>query len=330
LTAIARANWKTNREAVERRDPMQEFTDKILESLEAGVKPWVRPWDPSKCAGPQAPLNPTTGARYHGINVLILACSILAFTTADPRWCTYQQAQEKKWQVRKGEKSTTIFFYKLLAIEDEKAEDKTKIIPILKHYSVFHASQIDGIPPHVTPTVEEAPWTRPDAADIILKSSGAVVHTGGDRAFYSPTTDHIQLPPDNAFRGPSELATTFLHELCHWTGHLTRLSRIEAMKAKYGSSAYAMEELRAEIASAFIAAELGIPSDIAGHASYISSWLKPLKEDKREIFKVAADAQKIVDMVLGFHPDFAALVESQPDRPMSVEHSTQSGTPIPV
>ena len=132
---------------------------------------------------------------------------------------TYQQAQEKKWQVRKGEKSTTIFFYKPLSVEDEKAEDKTKIIPILKHHAVFHASQIDGIPPHVTPTVEEAPWTRPDAADIILKNSGAVIRAGGDRAFYSPTTDHIGLPPDSAFRGPPEFAATALHELSHWTGH---------------------------------------------------------------------------------------------------------------
>jgi len=97
------------REITERRDAMREFADTVVAALESGVKPWVRPWDPSKCAGPQAPFNPTTGARYHGINVLILACSMLAFTTADPRWCTYQQAQVRKWQVRKGEKATTIF-----------------------------------------------------------------------------------------------------------------------------------------------------------------------------------------------------------------------------
>jgi antirestriction protein ArdC len=138
---------------------------------------------------------------------------------------------------------------------------------------------------------------------------------GGDRAFYSPLTDHIGLPPDNAFSGPSEFAAVALHELGHWTGHSSRLDRETAMKAKFGSAAYAMEELRAELSSAFIAGELGIPADIPQHASYIQNWLKPLKQDKREIFRAAADAQKIVDLILSYHPDFAA--KHQPDRPTS-------------
>jgi len=132
--------------------------------------------------------------------------------------------------------------------------------------------------------VEEAPWTRPEAADTILKNSGAVIRTGGDRAFYSPTTDHIQLPPENAFRGPPEFAATALHELAHWTGHPSRLNR--DLKPKFGSAGYAMEELRAELSSAFMAGELGIPADIPNHASYIKNWLKPLKEDKREILTI--------------------------------------------
>jgi antirestriction protein ArdC len=255
------------REITSRRDAMQEFADQIVASFESGVKPWVRPWDSSKCAGPHAPLNPTTGQRYHAINVLILACSILAFATADPRWCTYHQAQEKKWQVRKGEKATTIFFTKQYQGRDKEqpgddADEDGKPIRVLKHYSVFHASQIDGIPPYKAPGIDEAPWTRPDAADLILKNSGAVIRIGGDRAFYSPATDHIGLPPESAFRGPPEWAATALHELGHWTGHKSRLDREDGMKARYGSAAYAMEELRAELGSAFIAAETGIPADI--------------------------------------------------------------------
>ncbi len=307
---------------------MQEFADQIVAALETGVKPWVRPWDQSKCAGPQAPFNPTTGARYHGINVLILACSMLAFTTSDPRWCTYQQAQEKKWQVRKGEKATTIFFTKQYQARDQAEPDAEtnedgKMVRVLKRYAVFHASQIDGIPPHKVPGIEEAPWTRPDAADLILKNSGAVIRIGGDRAFYSPTTDHIGLPPESAFRGPPEWAATALHELGHWTGHTSRLNREEGIKARYGSAAYAMEELRAELSSAFIAAELGIPADIPQHASYIENWLRPLKQDKREIFRAAADAQKIVDVVLGFHPDLAQRVQVEPKRSESESISIQ-------
>jgi antirestriction protein ArdC len=296
------------------RDPMQEFADRIVAELEKGVKPWIRPWDPEKAGGPQAPFNPVTGKRYHGINVLILGMDMRAFQLGDPRWMTYQQAHEKAWQVRKGEKSTTIFFTKPYEIEDEEAEDGKKTIRFLKHYAVFHASQLDGIPPYKAPSVEEAPWTTPEAADIILKNSGAIIRIGGDKAFYSPLTDHIQLPPEPAFRGPPEFAATALHELSHWTGHASRLNR--DMQSRFGSAAYAMEELRAELASAFVASELGIPTDIPQHASYIDHWIKPLKQDKREIFRAAADAQKIADMELGFHPAYAEQIAG-PQRPSS-------------
>jgi antirestriction protein ArdC len=311
------------------RDPMQEFADRIITELEKGVKPWVRPWDADKAGGPQAPFNPVTGKRYHGVNVLILGMDMRAFQSGDPRWMTYQQAHEKHWQVRKGEKSTTIFFSKPYEIEDDEADEGRKTIRVLKHYAVFHASQIDGIPGYKAPTVEEAPWTRPEAADIILKNSGAVIRIGGDRAFYSPATDHIQLPPEHSFRGPPEFAATALHELAHWTGHPSRLNR--DMVSRFGSAAYAMEELRAELASAFVAAELGIPTDIPQHASYIGNWIKPLKEDKREIFRAAAAAQRIADMQLGFHPDYAAQIDAPatptPARPGCLLTTSEPPTP---
>jgi antirestriction protein ArdC len=288
---------------------MQEFADHIIAEIEKGVKPWVRPWDPDKACGPQAPFNPVTGKRYHGINVLILGMDLRAFQSGDPRWMTYQQAHQKSWQVRKDEKATTIFFAKPYEIEDHETEDGKKTIRVLKHYAVFNASQIDGIPAYKAPTVEEAPWLLPEASDIILRNSGAIIRTGGDRAFYSPTTDHIQLPPEHAFQGPSEFAATALHELGHWSGHRSRLNR--EMQLRFGSAGYAMEELRAELASAFMASELGITTDIPQHASYIAGWIKPLRDDKRAIFRAAADAQKIADMLLGFHPDYAARVESE-------------------
>jgi antirestriction protein ArdC len=310
-----------------RRDAMQEFANLIVAELEKGVKPWVRPWDPDKAGGPQAPFNPVTGKRYHGINVLILGMDLRAFQSGDPRWMTYQQAQGNDWQVRKGEKSTTIFFSKPYEVDDEENEDGRKTVRILKHYAVFHASQIDGIPAYKSPTFEEAPWARPEAADIILKSSGAIVRIGGDRAFYSPSTDHIQLPPEHAFRGPPEFASTALHELGHWTGHPSRLNR--DMQSRFGSAAYAMEELRAELASAFVASELGIPTDIPQHASYIANWIKPLKDDKREIFRAAADAQRIVDMVLSFHPEYASEMQTKPETPAPLVREVHRQEPSP-
>ena len=184
-----------------RRDHYQEVTDRILEALEAGTKPWIRPWNPDQAAGPQSPFNATTGKHYRGINVLLLAIDPRAFASGDPRWMSYQQAKEQGWQVRKGEKATTIFFYKPLEVDDPEAKDGIRTIPMLKTYAVFHASQVDGIPPYKAPTIEEAPWQRPEAADIILKNSGAVLRIGGGRAFYSPTTDHIQMPPETPFMG---------------------------------------------------------------------------------------------------------------------------------
>ena len=309
------------------RDPMQEFADRIVSELEKGVKPWVHPWHPDKAGDPQAPLNPVTGKHYHGVNVLILGMDLRAFESGDPRWMTYQQAQEKNWQVRKGERSTTIFFVRPLEVDDEETEGAKRTIRLLKHYAVYHASQIDGIPAYKAPSVEEAPWTRPEAADIILKNSGVVIRIGGDRAFYSPTTDHIQLPPESAFRGPAEYATTGLHELGHWTGHPSRLNR--ELQNRFGSAAYAMEELRAELASAFVASMLGIPTDIPQHASYLASWIIPLKDDKREIFRAATDAQRIADMELGFHPDYAAHIQTEPTPPVRARREAHLSVPLP-
>jgi antirestriction protein ArdC len=295
---------KNNRPAdFKPRDHYQEITDRIVAALESGVKPWARGWDESKAAGPMAPVNATTGKLYRGINTVILGMDARPFESGDPRWCSFNQAKDRGWNVRKGEKSTTIFFFKKLTVEDETAEDGTKQVPMLRAYPVFHASQIEGIPDRVKPSPDEAPWTKPEAAEIILTTSRAQIRTGGDRAFYSPSTDHIQLPPHEAFRDAAAWAATALHELGHWTGAVHRLNR--DLTGRFGSGAYAQEELRAELGSVFVGSTIGIPVDVPNHASYIASWIKALRNDKREVFRAAADAQRIADMTLGFHPDFA-------------------------
>jgi antirestriction protein ArdC len=293
------------------RDLYQEITDRIVTALESGVKPWARGWDETKAGGPMAPMNAVSGKLYRGINTLILGMDARAFETGDPRWCSFNQARDKGWNVRKGEKATTIVFLKKLTVEDKDApagDDATKQIPMIRAWPVFHASQIDGIPPRVKPTPDEAPWTKPEAAEIILTNSRAMIRTGGDRAFYSPGTDHIQLPPHESFKDAPAWAATALHELGHWTGAPHRLNR--DLTGRFGSGAYAMEELRAELASVFIGATIGIPTDIPNHASYIQSWLKALKNDKRELFRASGDGQKAADLCLGFHPDFALKMKA--------------------
>ena len=231
---------------------MQEFANRIVAELEKGVKPWVRPWDPEKAGGPQAPFNPVTGKRYHGINVLILGMDMRAFQTGDPRWMTYQQAQETGLAGAQGREIHDHLFHQALrgrATTEARGDEggRKTIRDPAGTMPCFMPRRSTASRLTKPPTVEEAPWTRPEAADIILKNSGAVIRIGGDQAFYSPATDHIQLPPEHAFRGPPEFAATALHELGHWTGHASRLNR--DMQARFGSAAYAMEELRAELAS---------------------------------------------------------------------------------
>jgi antirestriction protein ArdC len=158
--------YAAKREVTQRVDPMRELTDKVTAVIEAAGKvPWRREWDPKKCLGPQATFNAATGEPYHGINAIALGLNPLAFATGDPRHCTYKQAEAKGWRVKKGSKASTVFFFKPLAIMDEKAEDGERLVPILKNYSVFHASQIEGIPPYTPLGMEEASWTRPEAVN---------------------------------------------------------------------------------------------------------------------------------------------------------------------
>ena len=294
----------------DRRDHYQEVTDRIVAALEAGTRPWRQPWDNG---APGAPVNATTGRRYHGINVLLLAMTSFGLG-GDLRFCSYKQAADRGWQVRKGERGTTVFFFKRMLVEDRNAPadaaDRTKAVPLLRAYTVFNGSQIDGIPAYVAPDRRDLAWERPEAADVILRNSGAVVRFGGDRAFYSPSQDFIQLPEPASFHTPQDFAATALHEAAHMSGSKQRLDR--DLTGRFGSAAYAQEELRAELSSCFIGSILNLPCDIPNHANYVASWAAKLREDKREIFRAAADAQRIADYLLAFHPDYAASVEVAP------------------
>jgi antirestriction protein ArdC len=223
-------------------------TDQVIAALEAGTPPWRRPWDPDKAGGLCMPRNATTGVRYRGINVVTLGMSPLAFCTSDPRWATYKQAADKGWQVKKGERGTTAYFFKRIEVRDGKAADSdaeegTRRIPLLRAFTLFHASQIEGVPDFVPPTIEEAPWRAPEAAELIVTNSRAVIRVGGDRAFYSPITDHIQMPPMQAFHTPAGYSGCILHELGHWSGAKGRLDR--DLRNVFGSHDYARGELRA-------------------------------------------------------------------------------------
>jgi antirestriction protein ArdC len=252
-------------------------------------------------------MNPVTGRTYRGINALALAMSPRAFG-GDPRWMSYRQAAARGWQVRKGEKGAIVFFYKKLEIRSDEEDRRT--IPLLRAYVVFHASQLDGIPELGEPEAPKPVAERIVDADLIVKGSGVRVAIGGDRAFYAASTDHIQMPPDGAFAGPPDWAATILHELAHASGAKHRLNR--DLTGRFGNTAYAREELRAELASLFVGSALELPSDVPNHASYIHSWIDVLKNDKREIFRAAADANRIAEWILSHHPAHG-LGDGEPD-----------------
>ena len=317
------------------RDHYQEVTDRIITALEAGTPPWRKPWDPDKAGGPAMPRNATTGQRYRGINVLTLGMSTLAFASGDPRWATYKQAEDRGWQVRKGERGTTGYFFKKLELRDDRTdgsgpedgEDNVRRIPLLRAFTLFHASQIDGIPDFIPPTIEEAPWRAPEAAEIIIANSGAVVRFGGEKAFYSPSTDHIQMPPHAAFATAEKFCGTMIHEMSHWTGAETRLNR--DLRNHFGSHDYAREELRAEIGQMMVCGELGIADcDFSNNAAYVASWLEKLRSDRKEIFRAAADAQRIADYLLAFHPDYANRQAGPPENESGDGEAAEAPEPM--
>lgn len=279
------------------RDYRQEVTNDIIRMLEEGTAPWQQPWKSGEAG--RIPYNPTTGNPYRGGNVLALMISAMRRGYTDPRWMTYRQAQEKGWQVRKGEKATQIEYWEAKpAARNEDAEDEEKRTRLVHRvYSVFNAQQIDGVPSLILKPRE--PWEVCEAGERILTHSGADIRYGGDRAYYRKDSDHVQLPPRECFADAPGFYGTAIHELVHWTGDEKRLNRPTLMQSKsFADENYAKEELRAELGSMMLAAEQGIPHDPSQHAAYVQSWIKALKNDKNEIFRAAADASKACDYLL--------------------------------
>jgi antirestriction protein ArdC len=293
---------KTIQPTTEKRDHRQEVTDSIVKMLEEGVAPWQKPWQASAM-----PFNPTTDKAYRGGNAVHLLATAIQRGYDDPRWMTYKQAAQNGYQVRQGEKGTHIEFWEVKEArkKEEKAgehtgEDEKEAGRRLIHrvYSVFNAKQIEGVPAYQPK--ERTPFEAAEAGERILVNSGArIAHDQRDKAFYSRASDSIHLPAKEAFSNAAGYYGTALHELAHWTGHPERLNRSTLTEAyRFGDTNYAKEELRAELASVFLAAELGVPHDPANHAAYVESWIKSLREDKNEIFRASHDASAAADFVL--------------------------------
>lgn len=280
-------------------DLYREVTARIIEALEGGVAPWVRPWSTGIDT---LPVNASTRRPYRGVNVVLLALEAQAHGYPLDRWLTYRQADELGGQVRRGERGTTVVFWKLRKVDatadahpDQSEPDlHERVIPLLRAYTVFNLAQIDGLPEGLmaSPAVAWEPQAR---ADELLLMSGATIHHGGSKAFYQPGSDSIHLPPRQAFPSAAGYYNTALHEVTHWTSHPARCNR--QLGQRFGDNAYAAEELIAEMGSAFLCAHCRIDGELH-HAEYLSSWLRVLRTDQRAIFVVATRAQQSTDYLL--------------------------------
>jgi antirestriction protein ArdC len=277
-----------------------EVTARIVAELEAGRFPWVQPWD-SAIASPGLPRNAVTGRAYSGVNVLILWGEVIAMGYANQGWLTFRQALAAGGCVRKGERGVTVCYADRFTPETEKERakadgDEARAVPFLKRFVVFNVAQCDGLPEQyhadAPPLREQVP-----VAENLIAATGADFRIGGARAFYCPSGDYVSVPPQPAFRQQIDYYRTALHELGHWTGHPSRLAR--TFGGRFGDSAYAREELAAELTSAFLCAALGIVPTVR-HADYLGSWLEVLRADNRAIFKAASQASKAANYLLAF------------------------------
>ncbi|MBA4143551.1 MAG: DUF1738 domain-containing protein [Nitrosospira sp.] len=241
-----------------------------------------------------------SGADYRGVNILLLWIEATMKDYSSDRWLTYKQAAEMGGQVRKGEKDVQCVFFK--TIERESKKDETgdnETVRVISPFWLFNLDQIDGIEaPQAIGGLEA--FQQIEAAEHVLKESSAVIREEGEKAFYRPSTDEIVLPERTRFSSEIEFYSVALHEITHWTGAAHRLAR--DFSGRFGTHAYAFEELVAELGSAFLNAELGFAATmIPSHAGYIETWLKILKNDKRAIFTAASAASQahryIMDLV---------------------------------
>lgn len=276
----------------------QEVTDRIIAKLEQGQIPWQKPWS----GGAQSyAFNRVTKKPYSLLNQLLL--------NHDGEYASYKQWAAMGGQVRKGEKAEIVVFWKPTTITETNKNGETyeKTIPILRYFSVFHISQVDGVDPLNQEERKVYTHNPVDEAESIMKRYVDREHLlireiTSDRAFYSPSQDYIQIPSREQYEEIGEFYSTLFHEMVHSTGHMSRLNRFgkESKAAAFGSSEYSKEELVAEVGAATLVNMIGIETaqTFTNSAAYIQSWLKVLRNDNRFIVSASSKAEKAVKYIL--------------------------------
>ncbi len=295
----------------------QIMLNTLIQYIESNPTAWESGWYhmPS-----ESPINGKTQKKYKGLNAFYLSVLGAIKGYSDPRWVTFAQAKELGANVKSGEKSSEVFYWSWydkktkqpfdektvsgMTKEEELKYREENVRPVIKYYQVFNAEQCSNMPEYtketVTPEMELEERAKQVALieRVIENSAAPVNYNGGNRAFYSPSTDSIHLPEIERFKSMQDIYATALHEIAHSTGHSSRLNR--EMSGGFGTPNYAREELRAELASVFMQIELGLSLEgkhFENHGAYLASWLKAVKNNQKDFFAAASDAEKIADYV---------------------------------
>jgi antirestriction protein ArdC len=290
----------------DRFDVYEAITNQIIAAIESGTGDVQMPWH--RAGGSiERPVNVESKRAYRGVNTVALWASAHCQQFDHGLWGTYRQWQERGAQVRKGEKSSIIIFYRDLEPSDQENvsnDARGSRTFVARASRVFNVAQVDGF-------IIEAPVANVDrvessiAAEALIASTHAKISVGGDRAFYNRTSDQITMPDRARFVGtksstPTEAwYSTLLHELTHWSGAEHRMAR--TFGERFGDDAYAMEEMVAELGAAFLCGDLGITVEPRpDHADYIGHWLRILKADHKAIFTAASAANKASEFLMTF------------------------------
>ena len=276
-----------------KKDVYEMVTDRIIEQLEQGIIPWEKPWG----GVIDGAYNRISKKPYSLLNQMLLQHS--------GEYATFKQWSELGGHIRKGEKSEIVVFWKLQPYEDENADGEKiiKQIPLLRYYSVFHVSQVDGIEPKELDLNEFEPIEEAERikTEYMTREHLKILEKLTNKAFYSPTFDYIQIPCKEQYQNVEEFYSTLFHEMVHSTGYKTRLDREDVKDCMYfGSENYSKEELTAELGSAFLVNLLGIETknSFRNSSAYIQGWLGRLRGDKKFIVSASSKAEKAVKYIL--------------------------------
>jgi len=302
-------------------DVYKHISDATLALMEQHGADWCKPWKNTAMGGTLR--NAITGHCYSGLNIFLLSHAIQVNGWTSGEFMSYNQAVARGYSV-KGEKGTLITYYKQIIKtewDETKGEEVEKFEQYLRHHHVFNADQVEG---YEGKTLEETN-TKPETfnseymVEDAVKATGASIVHGGNTACFIPSLDRIKMPEKESFidtnydTAEEAYYGTLLHELTHWTGHKDRLAR--DFSGRFGNSAYAFEELVAEIGSVFLCSMLGVKSEPSpANAQYLNYWKEVIKKDKKAIVKAFGLAQKASDFVLGIERTYEKPEKKQEEK----------------